>query len=239
VIFQCYFDPKHESSLFTSSAYTGLGLEPCVNSAILRNCPELCNPATRLALCEYGGMLNIWRNLDVYSFDWLGFTSYRQLDKRALKFTTRDEVCRHLLDHKIIGWGFYQLDHCVGSLTGAAAQLEFFHPGGFHYLQLQLANHGLEIPARFYSDRSALFASYWAMSKALFIDFMGFSWPIVRSCLNKREDSDYSKSHPKAVGYIVERLFLIWYMQKNYHPFDLYSLPEWSSYEGTHDDHHK
>jgi hypothetical protein len=88
-----------------------------------------------------------------------------------------------------------------------------------------LSNFGLEIPKRFYTDRYLLFANYWAMSKEHFLDFMNWSWPIVEYAMTQEHHEYASEPSPipsvdtrKWLGYFMERLFLIWYMERNYYP---------------------
>jgi len=222
MIYQCYHRPEHRAKLFQRPPYRGYGLEPTVNPGMAKNCPELRDAPTRQFLCEYGAMLNLWRNRPLDWHRWIGFTSFRQLDKTPVQFQTSREVADLVRDHRIIGWGFHDVrPFTTNGLTGAAAQLELAHPGGFAYLTTALKENGLELPSRFSSDPWVLYANYWAMKKTLFRDFMEFSWPTVRWCLETQSQFDYVKTDRRSIGFIAERMFIVWYMTRGEHPHRL------------------
>src|SRR5579884_2078674 len=81
MIHQCYFDESQRARLFRSPLYRGFGVDSSVNPGLAKNCPELADPADQALLCEYAAMLHLWRNPDLDPDPWIGFTSYRQLDK--------------------------------------------------------------------------------------------------------------------------------------------------------------
>lgn len=216
MIFQCYFSPDQKTKLFTGPLYRGFGLEPEVNSDISLNCPELESARNRLCLVEHAAMLHLWRNPPPESTDWIGFTSYRQLDKTPFLFEDVEHIRSGLCRADILGWGFASVSHStINGLTGAAAQLECRFPGAFTYLQAKLNDHGIEVPQRFFTDPSALFANYWVMSRDHFREFMQFMEPILRSCLNDLGRCSFLDSHPKSIGHVLERLIIIWYMRRN------------------------
>ena len=137
-------------------------------------------------------------------------------------FKTASEVCGLLREHRIIGWGFHDVSPFKSSdLIGAAAQLELAHPGGFAYLTTALRENGHAIPARFSTDTWVLYANYWAMKKSLFRDFMEFSWPVLQWCLRTQKDHAFVHTHDRSIGYIMERLFIVWYMTRGEIPHRL------------------
>lgn len=230
MIYQCYFAPEHKDMLFKSPAYCGFGQEPEVNPQIMENCPELEDPAVRLALTEYGAFLHLWRNSPQDGDPWIGFTSYRQTAKTPFMFRAKWHIRRALWLYDIAGWGF----HSVWRLEekqwrGAAAQAEKSHPGIMEFLQILASRFEFKLPERFFTDRYVLYANYWVMRKGLFCRYMEWSWPKVKWCLEHRNDYAYlrnpvpvsvenafsSSCRGKNVGYVMERLFIIWYMTLN------------------------
>lgn len=222
MIYQCYFKKDQESNLFKTSIYKGFGLEPIVNKSILLNCPELENEKNRLALTEYAAFLNIWRN-DVYKLDadwWIGFTSYRQLDKSPVIFDSKETFERCLkIAQGFCGWGFYEMS------KNTSFQAEHCHPNINKFIEDVFSSLNIKIPNRFYTDKVALFANYWAMDKHKFIDYVTWSWPIIQKAFSMK-DHIYAKtdsimsttSKDKWIGYFMERLFILWYMSRNYYP---------------------
>jgi hypothetical protein len=130
MIYQCYFDASQQARLFDSPLYRGFGLYKAVNPAIARNCPELADPKNQHALSEYGAMLHLWRNADLDPDPWIGFTSYRQLDKFPTVFQDRRPLEAALADADVAGWGFYQFFEApTGRPITLAEQRERCHPG--------------------------------------------------------------------------------------------------------------
>ncbi len=213
--------------LFTSPVYCGFGLEPAVNARITVNCPELEDPSVRLALTEYAAFLHLWRNPPDDGDDWIGFTSYRQTAKTPFMFRSEWQVRRALWLHDVAGWGFHKVGQLrEGRRHGAAAQAEKSHPGIMEFLEILADEFDFELPGRFFTDRYVLYANYWVMRKELFNRYMEWSWPKIKWCLDHRDDYDYlrnptpapiksnlsSSGRGKNVGYVMERLFIIWYM---------------------------
>src|SRR5437588_820896 len=110
MIYQCYFAPTQREKLFASPVYRGLGLEPDVNPELTRNCPELEGAKNRTALVEYGAMLHLWRNPPEDRDPWIGFTSYRQVDKfpQSPVFASAQQISELLNGTDVVGWGGYQ-----------------------------------------------------------------------------------------------------------------------------------
>lgn len=218
MIYQCYFAPEQTSGLFRSDAYRGFGLEPGVNPSLVDRCPELESAATRLALTEYAAFLDVWRHLPFDDDDWIGFTSHRQLEKTDFVFGSRAEVGRLLSGHDFLAWHWWRVDHVrLGALTGAAAQGEISHPLLHSFTVDVLGRFGVDLPDAYFRAPEVPFANYWVLDKRRFDAYMEWSWPLVRCAL---EIEHPYKSNPrswnarddkrKAVGYFMERLFVIW-----------------------------
>lgn len=226
MIYQCYFKKEQEDRLFKTDIYAPFGLEPEVNESITLNCPELSSAKNRLNFTEYAAFLYFYRNgVNCLDSDWwIGFTSYRQLDKAPVIFSNKPlfENILGKVAGGIGGWGYYKTN------SSAKGQADYCHPGLYSFIVDVFRDLNLKIPERFYTDKYLLFANYWAMHKDLFIDFMDWSWPIMQYAMTKG-DHPYTKtkspiptvSTEKWIGYFMERLFLIWYMQKNLYPSSL------------------
>lgn len=223
MIYQCYFRADQERQLFTHEPYVGFGLEPPLNPHLLDGCPELDDPATRLALCEYAAFLNLWRRPPADEDGWIGFTSYRQLDKSDVVFQSKSEVVQRLRRYDLLAWHVWSVRHLrIRGLTAAAAQSEWAHPGLHAFTVDILAEHDFTVPEGYFSIDRVPYASYWALRTNHFHEFMEWSWPLVRHALDV--DHPYKRtSHPsadqrKAVGYFAERLFIIWMIRAALRP---------------------
>tara|TARA_R100001244_G_scaffold118861_1_gene88584 strand:+ start:296 stop:1015 length:720 start_codon:yes stop_codon:yes gene_type:complete len=234
MIYQCYPKKENEKSLFSEEPYEGFGLEPEVNESLFLNCPELEDPFNRLQLTEYACMLWHWRNPESNSDDWFGTTSHRQLDKLFYRFSTKEMVDKLVNDHNVVGWGEYSMYGGNKNSISLREHTNICHPGLNEYMEKVLEDFNCTLPARWDSQTTGFFCNYWAMNLDLFNEYMEFSWPIVKNSLNKIKDSNYFKtqttyltvSKDKAIGYLMERLFIIWYMRKGITPFNPFtSLP--------------
>ena len=232
MIYQCYFAPEQKRNLFNSAVYCGFGLEPEVNPRITGNYPELEDPAVRLALSEYAAFLYLWRNPPCDGDNWIGFTSYRQSAKTPFVFRSKQQVRRALWLHDAAGWGFRKVSRLRAEpWCGAAAQSEKAHPGIMKFLEILAGEFDFELPQRFFTDRYILYANYWVMRKTLFTRYMEWSWPKIRWCLEHRNDYDYLRNplseqadsfecpgfsgKRRNIGCVMERLFIVWYMDQN------------------------
>jgi hypothetical protein len=216
MIHQCYFAPSQQPALFdpSSGVYRPFGLEPEVNPQITRNCPELQDPKSRVALVEYGAMLHLWRNPQEDPDPWIGFTSYRHRDKSPVIFTARQQVEQALASADILGWcGHRFQDAQTGRPVALAEQAERSHPGIVSFLYRLMLMRNERMPDSFLVSNAGLFANFWATSRANFNAFMEWSFPLVRWCLANPQQP-YLQSHPKAIGYLIERLFILWYLMK-------------------------
>jgi hypothetical protein len=214
MIYQCYFAEAHRSRLFQLPLYSGFGLEPEVNPDIAKNCPELEDPSSRALLCEYAAMLHLWRNSFLADpHGWVGFTSYRQLDKVQTIFTDEQIIIEGLTSYDILGWGFLEFfDGPSQQPVSVAWQGEVCHPGLSEMLNRILSLTNENIPRQYLNDNVGLFCNYWIMSKANFEEYMNWSYPLVQWAL---QHNPYYTSDRRAVSYIAERLFIIWYMLKH------------------------
>jgi hypothetical protein len=228
MIYQCYFKKGQEEKIFKTPVYSGFGLEPEVNSNLFLNCSELKEEKIRLQLTEYACFLWHWRNPTINPDSWFGTTSYRQLDKTPFIFKDKNLIETQTEKNIILGWGFYDLVDRKGNSISLAKQAEVCHPGINDFIQEAFNQKNLTIPKEYYTQTIGLFANYWVMSNKMFDDYMNFSWPLVSWALENREVFDYFKNDmpgktvtkEKAVGYFMERLFLLWYL-KNKHTLQI------------------
>lgn len=210
MIHQCYFEDAQRSRLFDSPLYRGFGLYSAVNPAIARNCPELEDPANQRRLSEYAAMLHHWRNPELDSDPWIGFTSYRQLDKVPTILHDRKALEEALCQHDVLGWGFYSFFHVPsGRSMTLAEQGEYCHSGMTACLQALLGERGEALPASYRESNTGLFCNYWVMSRQSFNQLMLWSYPLVRRCLDQPQR--ISSSEPRFLAYLAERLFICWY----------------------------
>ena len=207
MIYQFYFAEHQKEKLFANPLYRGFGLEPEVNPSITLNCPELERPEHRATLVSYGGLLHLWRN-QLDDHDWIGFTSYRQLDKVPTIFLPGDlERIQGLLQtHEFVGWNYMTFN------SSLAVQAEAWHPGILSYMGGMASRTGLTIPWEFFTHRSAFFAEYWIMKKETLGRFMTWLHPFILDGLDRLLVERYlgSNNHLRSLGNVLERLFVIW-----------------------------
>jgi predicted O-linked N-acetylglucosamine transferase (SPINDLY family) len=206
MIYQCYFHPSQQARLFPHPPYRPFGLEPVVNPTLTRNCPELEQPQHRLHLLEFAAMLHLWRNPPADGDDWIGFTSWRQLDKCPTVF--RPGAMESALERgEVVTW--FRLDFPVT----LAPQAERWHPGLPNFLTRMFQDLGLGDPEAYSRTQTGIFASYWAVRKADFTAYMEWFYPALAYCLRHLHDDPYLQSKPKASSYALERLFMAWCWQ--------------------------
>jgi len=199
MIYQFYAKPGHRARLFPLDPYVGFGLEPEVNPTIAYRCPELEDERTRWELREYTGMLHLWR-VSHDDDDWIGFTSWRQLDKFPTVFSPGDRGrIRELLgQYDILGFAKYRFN-CT--LAQQAA-------GWCHFPDFDRCLRALvgTPPTQWYSDReSCLYCNYVIMKKTSFYEYMAWSAPLVLGTLSKPEYRGVART-----GNMMERLLIIW-----------------------------
>jgi hypothetical protein len=207
MIYQLYPNEQYVSEPF-SEYYSNICLD-CLNEEYL---PQL--------KMEYSGMLYLWNN-NLDSDEWIGFTSYRQQDKS--KFILNKEninsIIPLLTQYDILCFLHLKLH------TTISIQAEQYHKGineNMKYLFKEFYNE--TIPESFYTDNCGCFANYWIMSKKNFNSFMAWSYlkvlkMIELSKTNKYFALDQHKSNP---GFIIERLFIVWYMKYNKSLYSIY-----------------
>lgn len=222
MIYQCYFNDSSKQRLFQEEPYVGFGLEPEVNSEITLNCPELEDPFNRLQLTEYGSFLWLWRNN--VDDSWVGSTSFRQLEKSLFKFKSKSQVDDLLRTHQVVGWGeFTMLDRARNPIS-LRKQADVCHPGLNDYMTKLLG----KLPDAWDDKCSGFFANYWVMPLNLFKDYMEYSWPIIEYSLKNIKESEYyslqtsygTVNKDKCIGYVMERLFILWYLQRDIQPYN-------------------
>ncbi len=203
MIYQCYFKRAQESRLFLNLPYQPFGLAPEVNPHITRNCPELDRPEHRLQLCEFVAMLHLWRNPPDDGDDWIGFTSYRQLDKVPTIFMP-GEIEAALQRGDAVTWARMQFN------VSMATQCDWSHPGLMPFMIQMFRATGLKIPQTYFTSCEGIFNSYWAVRKTDFQQHMEWFYPAIDYCLKNLATDLYLRSSPRAASYALERLFMAW-----------------------------
>ena len=203
MIYQCYFKRTQEARLFLNLPYRPFGLAPEVNPHITRNCPELDRPEHRLQLCEFVAMLHLWRNPPDDGDDWIGFTSYRQLDKVPTIFMP-GEIEAALRRGDAVTWGRMQFN------VSMATQCDWFHPRLMPFMIQMFRAVGLKIPQTYFTSCEGIFASYWAVRKTDFQQHMEWFYPAIDYCLKNLATDLYLRSSPRAASYALERMFMAW-----------------------------
>ncbi len=210
MIHQCYFEETQRQRLFTSPLYKGFGLYAEVNPDITRNCPDLEDESHVRQMSEYVAMLHLWRNPELDPDSWIGFTSYRQLDKSPTIFEDRRVIERHLAQADIVGFGWFECyDVLSDRLLMLAEQGERCHPGVNGALWRLLMLHNDLMPLNYLTATKGLFGNYWIMSRKNFNEWMEWSAPLIRYALECPDS--FAEKTPRAVAYLVERLFICWY----------------------------
>jgi hypothetical protein len=206
MIYQCYFHPSQRERLFPGPPYRPFGLEPEVNVEITKNCPELEKAEHRLHLNEFRAMLHLWRNPPDDADDWIGFTSYRQLEKSP-KIFSPGEIEDQLQHYDVVTWYWWRFTESL------AAQAERFHRGLMPFLERMFATLNLGDGGFYRSHSAAIFASYWAMRKSDFARYMEWLYPAIDYCLRHLHSDPYLRCHPRHSAYALERLITLWCAQ--------------------------
>lgn len=158
---------------------------------------------------EYSGMLYAWKNkLD--NDDWIGFTSYQQLKKNKFLLNSLNYkfILRQLKTYDILSWRYICFPCSI------AAQAEYYHKNILYYTELLLSFFDEQIPDKYYNIGCACYCGYWIMSKSNFNFFMEWSYPKIQKILSLQNSNTYFKidQHLSNSGFIIERLFIIWYL---------------------------
>jgi predicted O-linked N-acetylglucosamine transferase (SPINDLY family) len=218
MIYQCYYQASQQVRLFTLSPYRPLGLEPAVNPDITRHCPELEQPEHRSQLLESAGLLHQWRNPTADRDDWIGFSTWRQLDLCPTVFTP-GAMEAVLGRGDVVTW--FRVDFPVT----VAAQAEKWHPGLVGLLGRMFDDLHLGDPGIYARTQSGMFGCYWALRKPDFAAYMQWFFPAIAYCLRHLHDDPYLASHPSASSFALERLFMVWCWQNNKRVVDLTGFP--------------
>ena len=123
----------------------------------------MADELNRYALSEYAAMLYFWRHPHCAREDWIGFTSYRQMEK--VRFVFEHAHLKQLRYCDILTWRW--LD--VGNV---AAHAEESHPGITAAVLRTLGHFGLRLPCDWHSSQAGVFANYWAVRMDTFNAYM-------------------------------------------------------------------
>lgn len=218
MIYQCYFRPEQRDRLFGNAAiYRGFGLEPEVNPDLTLNCPELASADVRLQLVDFAAMLHMWRNPPLDDHHWIGFTSYRQPEKVSFTWENQSTIEELLAGHDVLHWGRLSFDKSLSE------QAEACHPGINCFMSRMLRDLGEPFPTRYLVDQAGFYIDYWIMSRDRFDQHMTWLAPFIQYGLERLTSDPYLKSHPKALAYVLERLFVIWYYNTKPKIYDVHS----------------
>lgn len=196
MIYQLYPNTNYKCNPI-NKFYSTLCLD-CLSSEYL---PEL--------KMEYSGMLYLWKN-QLDNDDWVGFTSYRQLEKSRFILDDKNSIILNKLNKfNILCW------YCL--YRNLAHQAEKHHSDILYHLQLLLNYFNEEIPEIFFTKTLGCYANFWIMKKQNFIEFMEWSYPKVKKILELAKTNEYFKiyNHLSNSGFIIERLFVIWHLKFN------------------------
>ena len=152
----------------------------------------------------------------------MGFTSYRQLDKSPfiLNESNINSTISLLNKYDILCFLYLQFNKTISE------QAEIHHRNINKHIKILFDNIFKEnIDSSFYSDNCGCFANYWIMSKDNFNHFMEWSYPKVLTILDLSKTEPYFAlgKHLSNSGFIIERLFIIWYMIYHKAIFSLYT----------------
>jgi hypothetical protein len=170
---------------------------------------------------EYCGMIYAWYDTNNIN-DWIGFTSCRQINKGFYKTVDLNnaEISDVLQNYDIITWGWLcNNDKRFASskaITSLFDQAEFFHRGIMTLMNVALIHFNEKLLLDLFMNNSCgIFCNYWLMSKNNFNEFMSWSFPIVQWMVNNPKLYDTNGGHYNIVGFIIERMFIYWYLSRN------------------------
>ncbi len=125
-------------------------------------------------------------------------------------FHDRREIEAALETCDVLGWAAYEFyDQTTGRRLTTAEQAEWCHPGITMCLWRLLMARNETLPPNYLTGTSGgIYCSYWLMARAHFDEYMHWSYPLVRRCLD--EPDAVIRSHPRSIGFVLERLFLCW-----------------------------
>ncbi|MGF1583135.1 MAG: FkbM family methyltransferase [Gemmataceae bacterium] len=211
MIHLCYFDESQRSGVVTNPVYQRFGLSTSVNPNLTRNCPELHSPETQRLLAEYAAMLHLWRNPEVDPDPWIGFNAHTRPENTIPVFESREAVQEALSQCDIVGWRTCQFfDETGKKPVTLAEQSEWAHHSSLMGMWKLLMMRGETLPPQFLTQNVGVFGNSWVLSKDNFREYMEWSSPLVKYCLDHPEECIYS--HPRSMPVFIERLFIVWYL---------------------------
>jgi hypothetical protein len=207
MIYQLYPNAKTNSIPY-SKYYSTICLD-CLDST--------CFPQLKM---EYSAMIHLWKN-QLDNDEWIGFTSYRQKNKSSFILSENNYIntISLLNDYDILCFLFLNFS------ISLSEQAEHHHKQINKNLEILFNRYYKEtIPNSFFVENCGCFANYWIMSKQNFNEFMNWSYPKVKTIIDLSKTNRYFKinKHQSNSGYIIERLFIIWYMQFQKNIFPLF-----------------
>jgi hypothetical protein len=172
---------------------------------------------------EYSAMVYLYHN-NIDNDQWIGFTSHKQFIKNKSNFILHEsnysDTLEKLNNYDILCWHYLQFNVSISQ------QAEKWHKNINHNITFLFNEVYKEsIPKNFYIDNCGCFANYWIMNKTNFYEFMDWSYNKVLKIIelsHKIKDLRLGK-HRCNSTFIIERLFLIWYMKYNKTLFSLQS----------------
>jgi hypothetical protein len=164
---------------------------------------------------EYSSMIYLYKN-NIDEDNWIGFTSHKQFIKNKSNFILDEsnylDTLEKLNNYDILCWHYLQFNISISQ------QAEKYHKNinnNITFLFNEIYKES--IPQNFYGDNCGCFANYWIMTKQNFYEFMDWSYPKVQKIVelsNKISDLKLGKHYCNS-NFIIERLFLLWYMKFN------------------------
>lgn len=223
MIYQCFYKRIQASRLFKTECYKPFGLEPNLNQSLFKNCPELECENNRESLNEYACFLWFFRNQDMLDSHF-GSTSFRQLSKSKRVFKNMGNLKKRCGESNIVTWNLSRNTDSSDHPIPVSLATEAHHPHMSSYIRHIFKKLGYQVPPRWYSDTDCIYANYWYLSKSLFIDFMEYSLPVIELALEDFKNfshafftkgEDIHNPSNRRVGYLAERIFIIWYYHRS------------------------
>ena len=158
-------------------------------------------------------MIYLWKN-NIDNDNWIGFTSHRQKNKSSFILDEKNisKVLDLLKKYDIFCFHYLEFNSTISE------QAESCHPKINKYIQYLFEEiYNQIIPNEYYTNNCGCFANYWIMSKNNFNEFMDWSYPKVLKIVELSKTQEYFSlgRHSSNSGYIIERLFILWYMIYN------------------------
>jgi hypothetical protein len=216
MIYQAYYLPDQEPYLIRDPFYFPVCLQPerltSIPSFDIRKTEPLADSAIRQQLCEYSAMLAVWKQRP-HANDWIGFTSWRQFQK-GFDFRFDDAALDRVMRGETVCWGIRTLDETLHQ------HAERCHPGITGVLAVLLREvHGQRLSDRYFTNRTAPFSNYWAMSWIDFDRYMAWSWLVIKSAIDRWGIDPPFNLFPikgtqdRSIAFLQERLFIIWWLR--------------------------